>query len=83
MLDCGIRPHVKEFEGEATDFEIRLATDDFRALVQGELNPQVAFLERKLQTRGKMKHTLRFNLLLDALLDQVRVNGADKSLLTA
>ena len=71
VLDCGIRPQVKEFEGEATDFEVRLAADDFGALIRGELNPQVAFLERKLQTRGKMKHTLRFNLLLEALLNHM------------
>ena len=69
LVDCGIRPRVKAFEGETVDFELHLAEQDFRLLVARELNPQNAFLERKFKVRGKTKHALRFNLLLEALLD--------------
>ena len=75
LFDCGLRPRISPYHGDTADFELSLGADDFRALTEGSLNPQAAFLERKLKVRGTTKHALRFNLLLDALLAVLRENG--------
>jgi len=68
LFDCGLRPRVSAYQGDPADFELTISAADFRALTDGTLNPQTAFLERKLKIRGKTKYALRFNLLLEALL---------------
>jgi hypothetical protein len=70
VLDCGIRPQVIDGDADDVDFEIILSDEDLLALVRGELNPQHAFLERRIHVIGKTKHVLRFNLLLESLLNQ-------------
>ncbi|MFN8389500.1 MAG: SCP2 sterol-binding domain-containing protein [Bdellovibrionota bacterium] len=68
VLDCGIRPQVLHGDTDPVDFEIVLSEPDLFELVRGELNPQLAFLERRFQVIGKTKHVLRFNFLLESLL---------------
>ena len=70
VLDCGIRPQVIEGDADTVDFEIVLSDADLVQLVRGELNPQLAFVERRIQVIGRTKHVLRFNMLLDSLLEE-------------
>lgn len=49
------------------DLEIRLSDEDFVALVQGSLNPQVAFLSGKIKVAGDISIALRLAPLLDVL----------------
>jgi len=70
LLECGIRSQLSSYSGSDADVEVVMAEKDFLALMRRELNPQLAFLERKLLIRGKTKHVLRFNLLLELLIDE-------------
>ena len=54
----------------SSDCEIRLSEEDFLLLAKGYLNPQLGFAERRIVVRGRTKHVLRFNLLLDRLVQE-------------
>ncbi len=74
-MECGVRPSVTPNCAETADFELRISVEDFLAMLRLELNPQIAFLERRMNVIGKTKYVLRFNLLLEQLLQLKRVYG--------
>lgn len=71
LVECGTRSQVKSYSGSDIDVELFISEGDFLLLMRRELNPQHAFLDRRLHIRGKTKHVLRFNLLLEMLIEEV------------
>lgn len=71
LFDCvSKQARVIKESRDSADFEIQLTCDNFLSLARGELNPQLGFLEKQLRVSGKTKYVLRFNLLLDSLLQK-------------
>jgi len=53
-------------EGEAADLTLTIKDDDFVKLVAGKLNPQQAFLTRRLKIQGAMSMAMKLQPILDA-----------------
>ncbi|MBP9837284.1 MAG: SCP2 sterol-binding domain-containing protein [Proteobacteria bacterium] len=69
IQDCSSIPKIYQDEISDVDFQINISQDDFLAIIKKELNPQIAVLEKRIRVSGKIKHSLRFNLLLDKLIN--------------
>lgn len=53
-------------EGESADLTLTIKDDDFVKLVAGKLNPQQAFLTRRLKIQGAMSMAMKLQPILDA-----------------
>lgn len=52
--------------GESADLTLTIKDDDFVKLVAGKLNPQQAFLTRRLKIAGAMSMAMKLQPILDA-----------------
>ena len=68
-LSCQSRPRATIGAAGPVDCEISIAENDFVKLISGELNPQAAFLEKRIKLKAKTKYALRLNFLLESLID--------------
>jgi putative sterol carrier protein len=53
-------------DGESADLTLTIKDDDFVKLVAGKLNPQQAFLTRRLKIQGAMSLAMKLQPILDA-----------------
>lgn len=53
-------------EGDSPDLTLTIKDDDFVRLVAGKLNPQQAFLTRRLKIAGAMSMAMKLQPILDA-----------------
>ena len=59
----GDKPEISEADGEA-DTIIRLSTDSFAKLMEGALDPTLAYMTGKLKVEGKLGVALKINAML-------------------
>ena len=59
----GDQPAVSEADGEA-DTIMRLSEEDFRKLMEGSLDPTLAYMTGKLKVEGKLGVALKINSML-------------------
>ena len=57
------QPAVREEDGEA-DTTLRLSEDNFRKLLDGNLDPTLAYMTGKLKVEGKLGVAMKINSLL-------------------
>ncbi len=57
-IHCKDEPSVEEGEGEA-DCTLTISDKNFVKMVNGKLNPQMAFMMRKLKVEGEMALALK------------------------
>jgi putative sterol carrier protein len=57
------QPAVSEEDGEA-DTTLRLSEDNFRKLLDGNLDPTLAYMTGKLKVEGKLGVAMKINSLL-------------------
>ncbi|GMT49653.1 MAG: sterol-binding domain-containing protein [bacterium] len=57
-IHCKDEPSIEEGEGEA-DCTITMSDKNFVKMVSGKLNPQMAFMMRKLKVEGEMSLALK------------------------
>ncbi|HZT19445.1 MAG TPA: SCP2 sterol-binding domain-containing protein [Dongiaceae bacterium] len=60
---AGDQPAVSEADGEA-DTTLRLSQEDFRKLMDGSLDPTLAYMTGKLKVEGKLGVALKINSML-------------------
>jgi putative sterol carrier protein len=59
----GDQPEISEADGEA-DTVIRLSVDNFVKLMDGNLDPTLAYMTGKLKVEGKLGVALKINAML-------------------
>jgi len=59
----GDRPQISDADGEA-DTVIRLSADNFAKLMDGNLDPTLAYMTGKLKVEGKLGVALKINAML-------------------
>ena len=59
----GDRPQISDSDGEA-DTVIRLSVENFGKLMDGNLDPTLAFMSGKLKVEGKLGVALKINAML-------------------
>ena len=59
----GDRPEISEADGEA-DTVIRLSVENFAKLLDGNLDPTLAYMSGKLKVEGKLGVALKINAML-------------------
>lgn len=68
LFDCADAFSVRE-GSEKADVTLRCSTEDFLAIARGEVSPQYALLQHRLEAAGDVNALLRFNFLLQELID--------------
>jgi putative sterol carrier protein len=53
--------------------EVRVALEDLIAIVKGELNPQLAFLQGRVKLSGDLGGALRLNVLFKQLKAHIQL----------
>jgi putative sterol carrier protein len=55
-------------ETTPSDCQLICSSEEVSALLRGELTPQKAFLDGRIQLAGNLRAALRFNVLIEQLL---------------
>ncbi len=69
-LQVGDRSTLTEGEPAHPDCVVEMSDNDFVALAEGTLNPQLAYREGKLRVSGKLGSVLALNVVLDRLVQK-------------
>jgi predicted lipid carrier protein YhbT len=73
-MDCLSTPPLLEFDSVRTaECEVRVALEDLIAIVKGELNPQLAFLQGRVKLSGDLGGALRLNVLFKQLKAHIQL----------